>query len=278
MSSVPVVRVPAVDRGGAGAGRSRRLAGFPWQRAAALGGFVLADGSAAAVQPTAVRIASDPAALYIRFECADRDAWGTYRRRNDPIYREEAVEVFLAPGEAPPRRYWELEVSPLGVLFAARIEHPTGLRADLVADTSWECPGLEWQAGPAGAGLRDILASGTCPPGRPASQDWWAELAIPWAALGGASGPAGAERRWRANFYRIERPRDGVAELSCWSPTFTDPPDFHRPERFGVLELGPGGRRGRALDEVATESRGLGLTPPPARGRSRSGRRRRGST
>jgi hypothetical protein len=44
-------------------------------------------------------------------------------------------------------------------------------------------------------------------------------------------------RRWRANFYRIERPRGGRPELSCWSPTFTDPPDFHRPERFGVLEL-----------------------------------------
>jgi hypothetical protein len=228
MSSVPMVRVPSVDRGGAGARwppGPPGLAGFPWERAAALGGFVLADGSAAAVQPTAVRIASDAAALYVRFECADHDAWGTYRHRNDPIYREEAVEVFLAPGEAPPRRYWELEVSPLGVLFAARIEHPTGLRADLVADTSWECPGLEWQAGPAGT---------------LASQDWWAELAIPWAALGGASGPAGAERRWRANFYRIERPRDGAVELSCWSPTFTDPPDFHRPERFGVLELGPG--------------------------------------
>ncbi|HYL05549.1 MAG TPA: carbohydrate-binding family 9-like protein [Thermoanaerobaculia bacterium] len=219
MSPVPLVRVPTVDRGGAGGGRPPGLASFPWERAATLGAFVLADGSAAAAQPTTVRIAGDWRALYVRFECADRDAWGTYRHRNDPIYREEAVEVFLAPGEAPPRRYWELEVSPLGVLFAAHVEHSTGRRADLVADTSWECRGLEWLAGPAGTGL---------------SQDWWAELAIPWAALGGRS-----PRRWRANFYRIERPRDGEPELSCWSPTLTDPPDFHRPERFGVLELEP---------------------------------------
>jgi hypothetical protein len=170
--------------------------------------------------------------------------------------------VFLAPGMDAPRRYWEIEVSPLGVLFAARIENPTGLRADLKADTSWECRDLEWRAAPAGA-----------------SQDWWAALAIPWPALAGGDGePGKPPRRWRANFYRIERPRGGPPELSCWSPTMTDPPDFHRPERFGVLELGPGGRRGRALDEVATESRSLGLTPPPARGRSRSGRRRRGST
>ena len=199
---------------------------------------MLADGSAVATQQTVVRVARDARALYVRFECADRDAWGTYRSRNDPIYREEAVEVFLAPGEATPRRYWELEVSPLGVLFAARVHNPTGRRADLVADTAWACRGLEWTAGAAAAAGH--------------GQDWWAALAIPWAELadGGetAGGPALADlpagcrggqlpSRWRANFYRIERPRDGEAELSCWSPTFTAPPDFHRPERFGVLEL-----------------------------------------
>lgn len=215
--------------GAGGPGSARlpgRLADLPWGRGAALAPFVLADGSATAEQATAVRVAWDARGLYVRFDCADRDAWGTWRRRNDPIYLEEAVEVFLAPGLDDPRRYWELEVSPLGVLFAARIENPTGRRADLVADTTWGCAGLEWQAGPAGA-----------------SQDWWAALAIPWPALGCAADPTGGSappRLWRANFYRIERPRDGAPELSCWSPTLTEPPDFHRPERFGVLELDPG--------------------------------------
>lgn len=224
IADLPRASVPRVDRAG-----SPSLAGFPWERAAGLGEFVLANGSAAAEQQTAVRLAHDANRLYIRFDCADRDAWGTFRHRNDPLYREEAVEIFLAPGEAAPRHYWELEVSPLGVLFAARIDHPTGQRADLVADTSWECQGLEWLAGPAGT-----------------SQDWWAALAIPWAALADraaahrASGPPAGPppRRCRANFYRIERPRGGLPELSCWSPTLTDPPDFHRPDRFGILDLG----------------------------------------
>jgi hypothetical protein len=259
--SLPFARVPRMERhaGGRYGGGGRRgssrgrgsggggsgdggtgpppgLAGLPWARAAALGPFILADGSAAAEQATMVRVGWDARALYVRFDCADRDAWGTWRQRNDPIYLEEAVEVFLAPlaplaptpaGEAAPLRYWELEVSPLGVLFAARVDHPTGRRADLVADTSWECRGLEWQARPTGA-----------------SQDWWAALAIPWLALDlhgqrpGGRPPAGPPpRRWRANFYRIERPRGGKPEFSCWSPTFTEPPDFHRPDRFGVLEL-----------------------------------------
>src|SRR5258708_5896155 len=195
---LPRARVPRVDRHGAAppapANFSWALADFPWARAAVLDPFVLADGSAAATQATSVRLAQDAHALYVRFECTDRDAWGTWRRRNDPIYLEEAVEVFLAPGMRDPRRYWELEVSPLGVLFAARIENPTGRRADLEADTSWECRGLEWQAGPAGS-----------------SQDWWAALAIPWTALAGQEGRP--PRRWRANFYRIERPRGGTPEL-----------------------------------------------------------------
>jgi hypothetical protein len=217
---LPAARVPLLER--ESRDRAAPLAGLPWERATVLGAFILADGSAAAEQPTTVRLGADRQALYVRFDCADRDAWGTYRHRNDPIYREEAVEVFLAPGEAAPRRYWEIEVSPLGVVFAARIENPTGRRSDLLADTSWECPGLEWQVGEGGA-----------------AQDWWAALAIPWAAVGSPLGepPAAGCRCWRANFYRIERPRGGKAELSCWSPTLTEPPDFHRPDRFGRLEL-----------------------------------------
>jgi hypothetical protein len=234
-SPLPRLKVPRVQHAAAGApflpggGEGAGLAAFPWDRAAPAGPLILADGSAAAVQTTAVRVAWSEAALWVRFDCADRDAWGTYGRRNDPIYSEEAVEVFLAPGEADPHDYWELEVSPLGTLFAARVHNPTARRADLLADTSWPARGLAWQAAAAGR-----------------AQDWWAALAIPWDALtvagaaatgGSRDGEAAPTRLWRANFYRIERPRNGAAELSCWSPTLTDPPDFHRPARFGRLEL-----------------------------------------
>ncbi len=257
------------------------LSGSAWAGAAGVAPFTLADGSAAAKQATRALLAWDARALYVRFECADRDAWGTLYRRNDPVYSEEAVEIFLAPGAEAPRRYLEIEISPLGTVFAAVIDNPTGRRADLVADTTWPCAGLQSQVGPGGA-----------------NQDWWAALAIPWATLLAAldAGPAAAaagddpgrlsatgndpdrqdaahldpvrqaaahldpgqeaaachplgdasDRRaveappllWRANLYRIERPRDGgAAEFSCWSPTFTNPPDFHRPERFGLLQL-----------------------------------------
>lgn len=179
----------------------------------------LSDGSGPAEQPTTLRLAWDDRALHVRFDCADRDAWSTYRRRNDPLYQEEVVEVFLAPGESDPPRYAELEVSPAGVLFAALVHNPHGDRTGMEVDLGWRCDGLAWAAGPSDN-----------------RQDWWAGLAIPWAAL--LAAPCRPlPRLWRANFYRIERPRDGAAELSAWAPTWARPADFHRPACFGLLEL-----------------------------------------
>jgi hypothetical protein len=62
-------------------------------------------------------------------------------------------------------------------------------------------------------------------------ESWSAEWAIPFASLGVVGPRTGA--RWRANFYRIDQASGG--EYSAWSPTFADPPDFHLPDRFGVL-------------------------------------------
>lgn len=192
---------------------------WSWDEVPSLPPFQLAEGGGPAVQQTRVRLCWDDAALHVRFDCEDRDAWGTYRKRDDPLYEEEAVEVFLAPGAEDPILYIEIEVSPLGALFDARIHNPTGLRAGMTGDRAWDCPGLRWAAG-----------SGA------ERQDWWAELSIPWLGLGMT--PDEPPRIWRANFYRIERPRDGEPEFSAWSPTLASPPDFHKPARFGVLELG----------------------------------------
>lgn len=191
---------------------------WDWPEMQALPPLTLADGSGPALQQTQVRLCWSEAALHVRFDCEDRDAWGTFQRRDEPIYDEEAVEVFLAPGEEDPVRYCEFEVSPRGVLFDARIHNPTSQRTNMTADPSWDCSGLQWAAG---AGVE--------------RQDWWAELSIPWSSLLLPEEPR--PQIWRANFYRIERPHDGEPEFSCWSPTLTRPADFHKPARFGFLEL-----------------------------------------
>jgi alpha-galactosidase len=60
---------------------------------------------------------------------------------------------------------------------------------------------------------------------------WSAVLTIPLGPLCGGAPP----ERWRANFYRIDR--GGRDEFTAWSPTFSEPPDFHVPARFGLLRL-----------------------------------------
>jgi hypothetical protein len=173
------------------------------------------ENVARSVQPTALRVCHDGERLYVAFDCADRDVWGTYEGRNQPIYEEEVVEAFLAPGRDP-RRYFELESSPRGAYFEGLIDNPDGRRATLRSDLDWICAGWE----------RAVRAH---------ADGWRAEWAIPFAALGARTPRAG--ERWRANFFRIERPRGGAPEFSAWSPTYAEPADFHRTDCFGVLEL-----------------------------------------
>ena len=179
------------------------------------GPFPLSHGRGMPLQATRAHLAADADALHVRFVCDDREPWGTLRERDAPLYQEEVVEVFLAPGEDDPRVYFEYEVSPLGVLFDARIENRDARRATMKADVAWDCAGIRWEVG--------LVPGG-----------WWAALAIPWAPmLEGASMPS----VWRANFFRIDRPRGASPEFSAWSPTLADPADFHVPARFGTLEL-----------------------------------------
>lgn len=172
------------------------------------------------LQATVVRVAHNAEALFLRFDCDDRDIWATHALRDAPLWEEEVVEVFIAPGAGDPAEYLEIEVNPLGAVFDARVTNPDGRRDSMSVDAAWNAPGLavavSWQKAAA----------------------WRAELAIPWAGLAFGTPP----RVWRANFFRIERPRGGSDEFSAWSPTLARPADFHKPSRFGRLVLdGPGG-------------------------------------
>ena len=202
--------------------------------------------------PTTVRLSWDSRALRIHFECADDRAWATHTERDAPLWQEEVVEVFLAPGSADPTVYYELEVNPLGALFDARVHSPELERSTMKVDLAWDWPGIGWRVE---SQLRESESR--------ASEDWSTELELPWSGL---DLPSTLPRLWRANFYRVERPdgpersRGGGStndeypddeypndeypndeypndEYSAWSPTMADPPDFHRPRYFGLLVL-----------------------------------------
>ncbi|MBO9598876.1 MAG: carbohydrate-binding family 9-like protein [Cohnella sp.] len=150
-------------------------------------------------------------ALHIRFEYEDDHIVATMTRRDDPLYEEDVVEVFIdETGEGSP--YLEFEVSPNNVVFDAVVKldedgtvHP---------DTSWDAKGLETAAGELEPGLR------------------YAELRIPFENFRRAPSDGAM---WRWNCYRIDDDRQGRRHYSAWSPT--GKANFHVPEKFGVLRF-----------------------------------------
>lgn len=191
-----------------------------WKRAKPMRAFRLSHGKGSPAAQTRVTALWDDRALYLAFECDDRDVHSPYTRRDEPLYNGEVVEAFLATGDDP-RRYFEFEVSPANVLWDGRIANlrPEG---KMTADVVWNAPGLR-----AATRVRGTL-------NRRGDRDrgWTVELELPFAALA-LPAPVRAGDAWRANFYRIDRgARD---EYSAWSPTLLDPPNFHVPARFGRL-------------------------------------------
>src|SRR5262249_16856449 len=122
------------------------------------------------------------------------------------------------------RYYYEFEISPNNVVFDATVFSPEGERRSMLVDPGWNAPGLRTAVRVSG-----VVNDQTSP-----DIGWIAEAALPFADLGlsGRPVPGGV---WRANFYRIERPRDGTEEFTAWSPTYREPADFHVPACFGEL-------------------------------------------
>jgi len=172
------------------------------------------------------KIAWSDTGLYVLFVVDDDHIWGTMANDDDPIYNEEVVECFIGKGEKIPTEYFEFQFSPMGVKFDAKISNPTGNRHDsgFNTDISWNAQKMKYfQKIENVQNVDDKCRKGV----------WITEVYIPWEDLGWEMKP---EDRFRANFFRI----DGYPEQSsfqAWQPTLQDPPNFHVPERFGLIEL-----------------------------------------
>jgi hypothetical protein len=184
--------------------------------------LVRVEDGGPARQRTGLRLLWDDEHLYAAFGVADTDIRATHTRRDAELWREEVVELFLDPWGAE-RVYVELEVSPRNVVFDALIVNRARGNAaprDLTALRAWRC-----------AGLRTAVRVDGVIGGGPVSRGWDVEIAIPLRQLAPRLPPApGVEWRWNA--YRVDRSATGV-ELQAFAPTGR--PDFHVPERFGVL-------------------------------------------
>ena len=174
------------------------------------------------MQNTRTRIMYDDRFIYIAFECDDNYIWSTKTERDDCIWEEEVVDVYI-DATSNGKYYREYQTNALGARTDLVIPRPGDER-------NWrKC--AEWNSGFASAvGLLGPLNSTTESPGK-----WVVEMAIPWSDFQGSGVdlPPKQGDKWRLQLFRIDRPRDEKLPVcSSWSPSRGE---FHKPGNFGKI-------------------------------------------
>jgi hypothetical protein len=171
----------------------------------------------------------DEEALHVRFDAVDSAPWFTMRNRDDHLWEEEVVEIFIDT-DGSGVNYAELEINPGNVVCDLRVERPAPAVKSL---TEWD-----W------AGLQSIVRPLQDPHG--ATEGWSALARLPWDGLKSLSEataarvPPKAGDAWRFNVFRIKRPggpgrpQDG-AIFAAWS--VPEGPSFHVPAAFKPLKF-----------------------------------------
>jgi hypothetical protein len=193
-----------------------KLDDLVWTKAPRFHDFLLnLDGSQSSYK-TEARALYDDQFLYFSFRCVDDNIWATYMKRDEHLWDEEVVEVFV---QADPHQtsYIELEVNPLGTMLDIYL---LDIRKPLHYE-SWNSQRLKW----------GIQVLGTVD-GKNGDKEWTCEIALPMEDIVTARNlPPRPGDRWRLNLYRVEKLP--TPALLAWSPTRKD--DFHLPGMFGEI-------------------------------------------
>lgn len=144
-----------------------------------------------------------------RFECEDDHIVANYTQRDEPLYLEDVVEIFIdEAGDG--LHYQEYEVSPHNILFDALIDN------DLVGNITIN---KEWNA----AGIVTSVEKAS-------ETSYVYSISIPADVF---SKTIYSGLVWRVNFYRIDDDPQGNRHYWAWAPTGII--NFHIPLRFGTM-------------------------------------------
>jgi len=173
-----------------------------WTRVPVVGNFVNnADGSrlSSRLRPGFFTM---KLSFTFHFAVVDDNIWATLKRRDQHLWLEEVVELFLQADERQPG-YIEVEVNRWGqfsTLYAS-------MCANQLHYESWNSEKLPV----GGAGCRTVDGKG-------GDREWTCEIALPMEDIVTAPHlPPQAGDRWRLNLYRVDQ-RPAISELA-WSPT-----------------------------------------------------------
>jgi cellulose/xylan binding protein with CBM9 domain len=173
---------------------------------------------------TAFRALWDGEGVYVRFDARDPDPWSTMTKRDEHLWEEEVVEIFLDLDRSG-RNYAEVEISPGNVICDVRM---ISAFPNKEGDFAWDLQGLESRVH-----LRRDAEGRTT--------GWTAAAFFPWSGfrdLPSAKGtrlPPAPGDKWRFNVFRVERPGGTKApDQGALEVAWSKPPgeSFHVPEVF----------------------------------------------
>jgi len=173
---------------------------------------------------TAFHALWDDRGLYLRFEVTDPNPWHTMTKRDEHLWDEEVVEIFIDLDHSG-RDYYELEINPANVVCDLRMVSPW---PDKEGDIDWDFEGLETRV----HARTDTTGKTT---------GWTAAAFLPWSGFRSLPSardvalPPKPDDSWRVNVFRIKRPggpeapeKDAV--FAAWSPPSVS--SFHDPGAF----------------------------------------------
>ena len=169
---------------------------------------------------THVKACYDDSTLYFFFVCNDQDIWTSFTQRDEHLWENDAVEIFIDIDDVP-ETYVEIEVSPANILFDSYIVDPVNI--DVPKTALFNLKGIRTA----------VVVSGTLNERDDKDDHWTVEIAIPFAALANENiKEITTATEIRINFYRLDENK-GMERMSyAWSPTFAR---FHEPTYFGNL-------------------------------------------
>lgn len=196
-----------------------RLEEAEWKAAATLTLQFPWDEQTGARQKTTVRMLWNDTTLFVGYECEDADIVAHYEQRDDPTYKDDAVELFIQPNTKH-SIYVGLEMNARAVLYDYVYVFPQVLLKTFDLK---------------GAQLATSLG-GTLNVTSDRDKGWTLELAIPLANFSELMGgkPVEAGTIWTANVNRWDGTEPN-RRLSVWSDSATVRPNPHNPKRFGQL-------------------------------------------
>lgn len=196
-----------------------------WQTAPFTEKFVLYTDGSSPVMSTIAQMLWDSTNIYFAFKALDTDIWATKTHRDEGLWREEAVELFIDP-DGDGLNYIEIQINPLGTV------------CDILLDKEFSKGGIpdhQWNL----KGFKTAVSLNGTVNDEKADIEWFCEIAIPFQSLSSIAPacqfPPNIGDSWRINLCRMETDRFNKKNIEATAWNQTDRRGFHAPDLFGKI-------------------------------------------